>query len=123
MQSWTHTHTLSLSLFFSLYLAALALVMATGLFTGRTRRAGLVVVVLAALQASIVTAAVRRGEVRVPQVLSQWTLWTGVEEAFPLGLLHAHLGVTHPSSYLRGEDIFISKMAWDKNSLDKKTLV
>lgn len=50
-------HTLSVC--FSLYLTALALVMAAGLPTGRARRARLMVVVLAALEASVVTAAVR----------------------------------------------------------------
>lgn len=80
---------------------SLALVMATGLPAGRAWRAWLLVIVLTTLQAAVVTAAVRRGEVRVPQVLSQWTPWTGVKEAFPLGLLHAHLGVPHPSSYLQ----------------------
>lgn len=72
---------------------------------GVTRRAQLLVMVLGALQAGVVAAAVRRREVRVPQVLSPRTLGTGVEEPFPLGLLHANLGVPHPSSYLhrRGE--------------------
>lgn len=93
----------------SLYLAALALVMAAGLPTGRARRARLLVVVLAALQAAVVAAAVRRGEVRVPQVLGQRTLGTGVKQAFALGLLHAHLGVPHPSSYLRGKEASVSK--------------
>lgn len=101
--------TLTLLLFvFSLYLAAFALVMAR-LPTGRTWRALLLVVVLAALQATVVTAAIRRREVCVPQVVGQRTLWTGVMEPFPLGLLYAHLGVPHPSSYLRGTEAFMSE--------------
>jgi len=75
--------------------------MAAGWPTGRARRAGLLVVTLSALQAAVVTAAVRRVEVCVPQVIGQWTLWTGVKETFPLGLLNAHLRVPHPPSYLR----------------------
>lgn len=81
------------------YLAAFVLVMIRRP-AGVTRRAQLLVMVLGALQAGVVTAAVRRREVRVPQVLSPRTLWAGVEEPFPLGLLHANLGVPHPSSYL-----------------------
>lgn len=94
--------------FFFLYLAAFALVMAR-LPTGRTWRALLLVVVLAALQAAVVTAAIRRREVCVPQVVGQRTLWTGVKEPFPLGLLYADLGVPHPSSYLRGTEAFMSE--------------
>ncbi|TNN82544.1 hypothetical protein EYF80_007062 [Liparis tanakae] len=60
---------------------ALALVMAAGRPTGRARRAGLLVVALSALQGAVVTAAVRRVEVCVPQVVGQWTLWTGVQAA------------------------------------------
>lgn len=86
------------------YLAAFVLVVIRR-SDGVTRRAQLLVMVLGALQAGVVTAAVRRGEVRVPQVLGPRTLRTGVEEPFALGLLHANLGVPHPSSYLhrRGE--------------------
>lgn len=104
------THSLSLCSFPALYLAALALVMvAAALPAGWARRGRLLVVVLAALQARVVAATVRGGEVVVPQVLGQWTLWTGVEETFPLRLLHAHLGIPHPSSHLRGKDVFMSK--------------
>lgn len=80
-----------------------------GLPVGRTWRARLLVVVLAALQATVVTAAVRRREVRVPQVVGQRTLWTGVEQPFALGLLYAHLWVPHPSPYLRATDVLMSK--------------
>lgn len=97
------------------YLAAFVLVMICRP-AGVTRRAQLLVMVLGALQAGVVTAAVRRREVRVPQVLSPRTLWTGVEEAFPLGLLHANLGVPHPSSYLhsRGGRCFCVKSSTSK---------
>lgn len=99
------------------YLAAYALVM-TGLPGGRTQTTRLRVVVLAALQAAVVTAAVRRGEVRVPQILGQGTLWTGIKEALPLGLLYAHLGVPHPSSYLGDIGVFVSKGGLGKTWCD-----
>lgn len=79
-----------------------------GLPVGRTRRARLLVVELAALQASVLTAAVRRREVRVPQVVGQRTLWTRVEHPLALGLLYAHLWVPHPSPYLCGTDVLMS---------------
>lgn len=106
---------------FSLYLAAFALVVA-GLPVGRTRRARLLVVVLAALQAAVVTAAVRRREVRVPQVVGQRTLWTRVEQPFALGLLHAHLGVPHPSPYLCGTDVLMSKSGLTKVQFFDRTV-
>lgn len=107
---------------FSLYLAALALVMAAGLPTGRARRARLlvVVVVLAALQTIVVTAAIRWGEMRVPQVFGQRTLWTGVKEALSLGLLHAHFRVPHPSSYLWGTEVCASKVIKKTNRANSK---
>lgn len=100
---------------FYTYLAAFVFVKAC-LSIGRTWRAWILVVVLTSLQPAIVTAAIRRGEMCVPQVLSQRTLWTGIKEPFPLGLLYGHLGVPHPSSYLHGGK---KKCSCLKSSLDK----
>lgn len=81
------------------YLTSFAFVV-TCLSGGETRRATLLLVVLTALKAAVVAAAIRRGEVRVPQVIGQWALGTGIMKPLPLGLLHGNLWVSHPSPYL-----------------------
>lgn len=81
------------------YLTSFAFVV-TCLSGGETRRATLLLVVLTALKAAVVAAAIRRGEVRVPQVIGQWALGTGIKKSLPLGLLHGNLWVSHPSPYL-----------------------
>lgn len=96
----THSLSHTICICFSPYLEALVLVMVTRWPTGWARRARLRVIVLTTLQAGVVAAAIGRREVCVPKVISQWTLRTGVEEAFPLNLLNVHLWVSHPSSNL-----------------------